>query len=306
MNGDFLSLISKSVSSTVTKQQLDERTILILGPTLEDSDLTVKSAKMYMSVSDNNNWSTTPTSSLINYIQLEKDPGLDLSFTKTKLNLYVIPSKVNPELLSLPIINNHKTDLIIVLNAADFSVTLTEELSEWENVKLKLINRLKVKLVPILEKNNGWSSVSVLMTNCSEWNYCVLTMPAVDFIQQILRVILLHYNSKHGGCLCYFHSNIENDRMQLVWKSILEEQPQCNLDLILDKFDDIFVPVSKDSSRKIEILDEQFEESKWWNIWNTESNLEYVKESSNKELDDVVDIDNLYQEFLHKLIIPSP
>lgn len=263
----------------------------------------------------------------INYTYLQASDEVEWGLHPSKLNLYSIigplpkleTSTYLSKLLQL-IPTNSDTHIIYCLDVESTWCDITDLFKSKNTVVTKddLLKILKSTFTPIIPLSN-WKSCSVVLTNTQVWNYGSLNMPNVDFIQQVLRSLLLssNKNSENNNRLIYIPRELDfnsvNPIVELI-KSLITNTPLHNDKTFISKYCDLQIDSKFDSITKIKLLDDSFNwQGDWKSSWEVESpiTIENFTEDSDKSHStnsnqpqiESQTFKQYYQESLQKLIL---
>jgi hypothetical protein len=155
------------------------------------------------------------------------------------------------------------------------SYNVEENQQDKEDFKnLKILPLIYSSLYPFFTKlstdediiNWNWKSYTIIYSNVSKWTYNVLTIPIVDFVQQLLRSLLHEYTT--NGQLIYFPHDISHGTSKLTslwtrlltfntnYKSESEDDEQSDTNAI--RYNDLSIISQQDNPEHIQMLDESF------------------------------------------------
>lgn len=290
--------------NSTTKQQThndNTHTILLVNPSQENYNQIIHSIKKYLGHKTPRKEEVMELNSeIVNYTYIQPKDNEEL-FTKISIvEIYTIvqtPSERDEEIALeeksklLTALEKYSSDMDVVIFADCQELSLTNSINTFSDEKdyeffkkASLLPFLKYTVYPFLfsegEEGHKWKSHTIILTNVSLWAYNALSIPLIDFIQQVLRTILLHHSSR--GLLIYTPHDIQSSGQKLsaLWNHLLgdaqvaissnflladpepepgsEQEPEDDL-----RHDNLFIASHTDTDENIKLLDDSFAWSSW-------------------------------------------
>ncbi|KAG7724335.1 hypothetical protein KL933_004839 [Ogataea haglerorum] len=162
------------------------------------------------------------------------------------------------------------------------------ELLKEELTQESIFKRVSASLKPWINACSKASRCSIQVHNVSRVDYNVKSIAMIDYLQQLLRLIMMDQN---GSVLFFQDTDTPEDIVQLL---------KSSAELRIKDYDNVFVPSGSDSYGKIKLLNEDFDCEGTLQNWNR---IEVVTKEvpANATPTKTEDLRQKYQDFLRQI-----